>query len=156
SNGHLLAYSAAVRRHFGVGALATLTMVGCAHFAGISGKAHSPTATAQIRLEAMRRAQVWSTTAVSSMDLRAGPQGPGSFAPNEPVGCDYLQKALGGHSPKFACVIPPNDELKVKFGRDNGEVYAEVAASRLFWALGFYAERMYPIRVDCRGCPSTI
>ena len=26
----------------------------------------------------------------------------------------------------------------------------------MFWALGFVAERMYPVRVVCRGCPSAI
>src|SRR2546428_7407070 len=45
------------------------------------------------------------------------------------------------------------DEVKVKYGRDNGEVYGEVAATRLLWALGFGADRMYPVRVVCRGCP---
>ena len=90
------------------------------------------------------------------MNLRAGPQGPGAFAPNETVRCDYLDKKASGRSPKFTCVRPPDDEMKVKFGRDNGEVYAEVAASRLLWALGFVAERMYPVRVVCRGCPPEI
>jgi hypothetical protein len=90
------------------------------------------------------------------VDLRSGPQGPGAFAPNETVTCDYLDKKLSGRSPKFTCVRPPDDEMKVKFGRNNGEVYAEVAASRLFWALGFVAERMYPVRVVCRGCPPEI
>ena len=42
----------------------------------------------------------------------------------------------------------------MKFGRDNGEVYAEVAATRLFWALGFPADHMYPVRVRCEGCPA--
>ncbi len=46
-----------------------------------------------------------------------------------------------------------NDEVKVKYGRTNGEVYAEVAATRLLWALGFGADAMYPVRVTCRGCP---
>ena len=41
----------------------------------------------------------------------------------------------------------------MKFGGANGEVYAEVAASRLLWALGFGADRMYPVRVLCRRCP---
>ena len=43
--------------------------------------------------------------------------------------------------------------MKVKYGRKNGEVYAEVAATRLFWALGFWADRMYPVQVTCRNCP---
>jgi hypothetical protein len=65
-----------------------------------------------------------------------------------------LDKKLGGNSPKFACRAG-DDELKVKFGGTNGEVYAEVAASRLLWALGFGADRMYPVKVICRGCPAT-
>ena len=44
--------------------------------------------------------------------------------------------------------------MKVKYGEKNGEVYAEVAASRLLWALGFQADVMYPSRVTCRGCPA--
>jgi hypothetical protein len=61
---------------------------------------------------------------------------------------------MTGRSPKFTCVIPPDDEVKVKYGPDNGEVYAEVAATRLLWALGFGADRMYPVKVVCKGCPS--
>ena len=61
---------------------------------------------------------------------------------------------MSGNSPKFTCLIPPDDEVKVKFGRENGEVYAEVAATRLFWALGFPVDRMYPVRVLCAGCPA--
>jgi hypothetical protein len=68
------------------------------------------------------------------------------------VTCDYLPEQLAGASPKFACVSG-DDELKVKFGGTNAEVFGEVAAARLFWALGFGADRMYPVRVICRGCP---
>ena len=77
-------------------------------------------------------------------------------APSRPAPrsrCRYIKKEMSGNSPKFTCVIPPEDEVKVKFGRDNGEVYAEVAATRLFWALGFPVDRMYPVRVLCDGCP---
>ncbi len=90
------------------------------------------------------------------MDLRAGPQGPGAFGPDETVECEYSDKQMSGRSPKFTCVKPPDDELKVKFGRNNGEVFAEVASSRLLWALGFVADRMYPVRVVCHGCPPEI
>jgi hypothetical protein len=41
----------------------------------------------------------------------------------------------------------------VKYGAHNGEVYSEVAASRLLWALGFGADRVYPVTVVCNGCP---
>jgi hypothetical protein len=97
---------------------------------------------------------VWEATDVPSMDLRVGPKGHGSFAAGETVNCAHRDKVMSGNSPKFTCVIPPDDEVKVKFGRENGEVYAEVAATRLFWALGFPADRMYPVRVVCTGCPS--
>ena len=105
------------------------------------------------RLVALRRAQVWTPTNVSAMDLKAGPQGAGAFAPNETVTCDYVQKKQNGRSPKFACKLAKDDEIKVKYGKENGEVYGEVAATRLLWALGFGADRMYPVRVVCRGCP---
>lgn len=104
------------------------------------------------RLAAIRRAQVWAPTKVASMDLKAGPSGPGAFAPNELVACQYRDKAMGGATPKFTCVIGHDDELKVKYGVENGEVYGEVAATRLLWALGFPADRMYPVRVACQGC----
>jgi hypothetical protein len=67
--------------------------------------------------------------------------------------CDYLDKKLGGLSPKFACKLPDGDELKVKYGGTNGEVYGEMLATRLLWALGFGADTMYPVNVVCRGCP---
>jgi hypothetical protein len=44
----------------------------------------------------------------------------------------------------------------VKFGRTNGEVFGEVLATRLLWALGFAADRMYPVNVLCRGCPAAL
>ena len=43
--------------------------------------------------------------------------------------------------------------MKVKYGRDNAEIYAEVAATRLLNALGFPADRSYVIkRIRCYGC----
>jgi hypothetical protein len=110
--------------------------------------------TAQARLAIIRRAQVWSPTDVPMMDMKAGPKGPVSYAPEAAVECEYRDKKLSGNSPKFVCANDQADELKVKYGAANGEVYAEVAATRLLWALGFPADAMYPVRVDCRGCPS--
>jgi hypothetical protein len=110
----------------------------------------------QRRLSAIHRAQVWTKTNVSAMDIKKGPTGSGAFAPEQTVTCEYVEKKMTGRSPKFTCKIPPDDEMKVKFGPDNGEVYAEVAGTRLLWALGFGADRMYPVRIVCKGCPSTI
>ena len=104
----------------------------------------------------LRRAQVWSKTDIASVDIRRGPQARGAFPPGDTVTCDYVDRKLGGRTPKFSCVISADDEVKVKYGLDNGEVYGEVAGTRLLWALGFGADRMYPVRVVCHGCPSNI
>ncbi|HWN86071.1 MAG TPA: hypothetical protein VNN99_12995 [Vicinamibacterales bacterium] len=109
---------------------------------------------AQRRAEALRRARVWEPVPVERMDVRAGPDDPRGFPFLATVSCQYEDKALRGHSLKFACALPGGDSLKVKVGGSNGEVFAEVAASRLLWALGFGADHMYPVRVMCRGCPA--
>jgi hypothetical protein len=111
---------------------------------------------AETRKSVIARSQIWRHTDIPSMNLRIGPTGPGSFAFGETVTCEYLDKKLAGRSPKFACQLPTGDELKVKYGGANGEVYGEVAASRLLWALGFGADHMYSVRVICRGCPERI
>jgi hypothetical protein len=125
-----------------------------------SGTAQSPRKPEFVseseRLDAIRRGHVWTPTNVAAMDIRTGPTGPGAFAPGALVSCDYIDEKSTGNSPKFSCLIPPEDKVRVKFGTTNGEVFAEVAASRLFWALGFGAERNYPVRVECRGCPASI
>jgi hypothetical protein len=90
------------------------------------------------------------------MNLKRGPSGEDAFAFEEVVTCDYLPKALSGASPKFACEIAPGDELKVKYGGTNGEVYAEIVATRLLWALGFGGDHMYSVKVLCRGCPAVL
>lgn len=110
-------------------------------------------AKATVRADAIKRAQVWSPTDVPSMDVVKGPDVPGAFKPREAIVCDHVDKKMQGHSPKFTCMIAPDDEVKVKFGRENGEVYGEVAATRLLWALGFGADAMYPVKVICHKCP---
>jgi len=125
----------------------------CVSFGG-----HKPASavTPDQRLAILRRSQVWTPTRVAAMNVAAGPQGPGSFTRDQNVTCNWVERKLTGNSPKFACVIEGsnNDEVKVKFGVTNGEVYSEVAATRLFWALGFGSDRMYPVRVICHGCPA--
>src|SRR6266550_1729909 len=104
------------------------------------------------RLEVIRRAEVWQPTNVPSVDMKVGPK-KGAFAPGETVTCDYVQEEFTGASPKFACVIGKDDRVKVRYGVDNGEVYAGIASTRLLWALGFGADALYPVHVVCRGCP---
>ena len=106
------------------------------------------------RLDAIRHASVWAPTNVEAMDFKRGPQGEGAYAPNELVVCEYKKKKMNGVSPKFTCVTPNGEEIKVKYGSRNAEVFGEVLSTRLFWGLGFYADRVYPVRVKCRGCSS--
>ena len=109
--------------------------------------------TETTRLDAIRRAQVWTKTDVAAMDVKAGPAGPFAFRPGEHVTCDFVLRPRGsGSTLKFGCLSGPDRELKIRYGDRNGEVYAQVAATRLLWALGFGANRMYPVVVSCRGC----
>ena len=119
-----------------------------------AGHAAPKDVTREQRLDAIRHAKVWSATNVRAMDIKRGPQGPFAFQPGETVTCEFTPKSHGkGSTPKFECALPSGRELKVRYGKDNGEVYAQVAATRLLWALGFPATRMYPVRLVCHGCP---
>lgn len=110
------------------------------------------TVTKEERLALIRRAQVWTPTNVQNMDLRLGPDDVGAFQPNELVTCDYTPRPRDGSSRKFYCALPDGDVVKVRYGARNGEVQGSVLATRLLWALGFVANRVYPVRVRCRGC----
>ena len=129
----------------------SLGLCGCAHLESL---APGEALTKKERQEAIRRAAVWSPTNIPSLDLKAGPAVSGAFAFNQWVTCEYKEMTKRtGHSPKFVCETSPGHEIKVKYGSDNAEVFGEVLATRLFWALGFPADRMYPVRVRCHGCP---
>ena len=109
------------------------------------------------RRSIIARAKVWLPVDTASMDLRTGPDHDQAFAPGATVTCDYSDKKLPGASPKFACRLPNGDALKVKYhSANNGEVFAEVAATRLLWALGFGADHMYSVKVVCRRCPAKV
>jgi hypothetical protein len=110
--------------------------------------------TKEARLAFIRKAQIRAPTQVSEMDLRAGPRA-GAFQPNAAVTCDYVEKqTLPGTTQKFDCAIGEGDIAKVRYGATNGKVQGAVVATRLLWALGFGADRLYPVRATCRGCSS--
>ena len=109
----------------------------------------------EYRAAVIARAQVWEATDIPSMDLKTGPKGEKAFALAAPVTCTYVNKTLPGKTPKFDCRIEPDNDVKVKYGGTNSEVYGEVVATRLLWALGFGADRQYSVRVVCRGCPAS-
>jgi hypothetical protein len=122
---------------------------------GASEKRHH---AKQLTDDAERRAlvqlaQIWSPTNIPTLDLRAGPPDPRAFPPDAVMTCTYVEKStLPGTSRKFDCAITADDVVKVRYGSDSGKVEGEVLASRLLWALGFGADRDYPVRVKCRGC----
>jgi hypothetical protein len=109
----------------------------------------------------LRTAHLWHWVDPAQADLRNGPDfGPVRLDPNARVSCRHIDEPSGGTTPKFKCrgVGGPLDgkKLKVKFhppGVENGELFTEVAGSRLLWALGFGADFVYPVRaVECAGC----
>jgi hypothetical protein len=104
------------------------------------------------RIRAIRIAQVWTPTDVSSMDLRKGPPGPDAFPAGATVSCEFVRSKRSGSSPKFNCRLQTGETVKVRYGGSNGEVQGSVLAGRLLWALGFGADRVYPVRILCRGC----
>jgi hypothetical protein len=146
-----------VRHGLAIGSFAVCSaLMGCA-FPLRTTKKPAVTVTAEQRRALIRRAQVWKPTQVSTMDIRSGPAHDASYHTGSTVACTFAEKHFGGHTPKFACRIGSNQEVvKVRYGADNGEVYANVAATRLMWALGFGADRVYPVRVECRGCPDQL
>jgi hypothetical protein len=114
------------------------------------------TPAASQRDAALARARVWAQPAVhpGSVDFSRNTPGPGVLDPTADIDCDFSLEPVGGTSPKFYCTIPGGDRIKVKYGATNPEIPAEVAASRLMSALGFFVDRMMVVHsVRCRGCP---
>ncbi|HJQ83204.1 MAG TPA: hypothetical protein VKA21_03950 [Candidatus Binatia bacterium] len=115
------------------------------------------------RKDLIRASQVWIggdpaewRARMRTLDLLAGPDGGGRFGREETVRCDYVEPKgedeFHGNTPKFLCAPAGGAPVKVKWGADNGEIYGEVAGTRLLWALGFPADAVYPVTVDCTGC----
>jgi hypothetical protein len=110
--------------------------------------------TSHERRTLIRRAQIWHPVSIPSLDLFDGPRERGGFEFDEIVHCDYVKKPKHGTSPKFFCQLSSGEVVKVRYGRHNNEVYGQVAASRLIWALGFGANENTPVYVVCHGCSS--
>ena len=133
--------------------------------------------SAKDRLQAMHEASLFTAKPVAGASILEGPaQNKKQFQLhfNDKVICDFSGPGsqMGGKTPKFSCKItrvegadgavqtltPEMDEepVKVKFGADDNEVYAEVASTRLMWALGYYADAWFPVRVECHNCPENV
>jgi hypothetical protein len=133
--------------------------------------------TAKDRLNAMHNATLFTPRAVSEAAILEGPpQSKNLFQLhfNDKVICDFDAPGsqMGGNTPKFSCKITrvesadgtvqtltaDMDEgpVKVKYGADDNEVYAEIVATRLMWALGYPADAWFPVRVECNNCPENV
>lgn len=114
-----------------------------------------PTPTSGERTEYIRRARVWEPADVASRDLFNGPEGRLQFAVDQEISCDFVPQPLGGFTAKFLCRLEDGTIVKVKYEEEDRykEEFGEVLGTRLFWALGFHADKMLPVRVVCRGCP---
>ena len=138
-------------------ALAALAACGSADAPVVHSEAKAASAKVDpaVREAALASARVWQppTVAISEANLSANP--PGGFGPGDEVSCRFNPKKVGGTTPKFNCDLPGGETIKVKYGQGNPELNAEVAATRLIVALGFYADRMFVVRrVRCAGCPT--
>ena len=76
------------------------------------------------------------------------------FSPTRWSRASTVETKLSGSTRKFACAIAPDHVVKVRYGAHNREIQGSVLATRLLWALGFAADRVYPVQVQCLGCSS--
>jgi hypothetical protein len=104
----------------------------------------------------LEKGQVWRKQDIPNLNILLGPHNEISVLPGTEIRCHYVEwkKLPSGASPKFICKLEgKGDTVRIKYGRDNREIFAEVLASRLFWALGFYSDDVYAVKIDCIGCP---
>jgi len=134
-------------------ALVALVFAGC--------RATDPTpapglVTAAQRDASLASARVWRVPAIpiEQANLGDNPTDKGSFPDTADVTCRFSVEQVDGTTPKFYCTLDSGERVKVKYGRSNPELAAEVAATRLLHALGFPTDRMYVTNsVRCVGCP---
>jgi hypothetical protein len=117
------------------------------------------------RMRYLAAAQIWADPGdLTPAALRAGPpledgSGVERALDGTPFPCTYAKpgKTMGGNTPKFLCATAAGKTIRLKYtpkGKSgNREVFAAVAASRLLWALGFKSDPIYPIEINCKGCP---
>jgi len=107
------------------------------------------------RAAALRSARVWQPPAapIPQARLDLNPLDAGVLSETATVECRLVVKTMSGTTPKFDCELPGREVLRVKYGRGNPELNAEIAATRLLSTLGFGADRMYVVsKVRCAGC----
>ena len=110
----------------------------------------------ELRTLALRHARVWNPTDVATFDCAANPPDPSGQLSTPLVKCRYVAESAHGTTPKFACLLPDGEVVKVKYGALTAEIHAELAATRLLRGLGFGADHMFLVpRLRCYGCMRT-
>jgi hypothetical protein len=106
------------------------------------------------RKEYLQKGKVWHKTDIPTMDIMAGPHSEISVRPEQEVTCRFVEPKTRskGFSPKFKCKLNDGPTVRVKYS--SRETYSEIAATRLLWALGFYTDEVYPVKLKCLGCPA--
>jgi hypothetical protein len=100
------------------------------------------------RADALRRAQFIVPAGLSRQTLPSANPLPGPVP-----SCRYLPAEPSGTTPKFDCVFPGGDTVKVKYGHD-AEIHGEAAATTLLRRLGYGADTITIVpRLRCYGCP---
>jgi hypothetical protein len=117
------------------------------------------------RLHYLATAQIWADPGeLTPPALLAGPpladgSGVESALDGRPFPCTFAKpgKTMGGNTLKFACTTATGRMIRVKYSdqskKNNREIFAALAASRLLWALGFKTYPIYPLSLDCKDCP---
>ncbi len=110
------------------------------------------------------KASLWvpeSQLNTPALDFKIGPFPKMKYGVEEVVNCNYVPNAeayeagkANGTTPKFKCAGEDGKKFKVKYGENNREVTTEVAVTWILTAIGAYADRMYPTRLNCPDCPS--
>lgn len=105
------------------------------------------------RKEYLRKGKVWHKTDIPMMNIIAGPQNEIAVPAEQEVTCKFVEPKTrsAGFSPKFKCKLKDGATVRVKYS--SRETYSEIAATRLMWALGFYTDEVYPVKLRCLGCP---
>jgi len=101
----------------------------------------------RLRLDILRRA---------TFRLPASFPTPDSALPNPRAAvpwCRHVPSAPSGTTPKFDCVFPGGETVKVKYGHD-AEIHGEAAATALLRLLGYPSDTVTIVpRLRCYGCP---
>ena len=116
------------------------------------------------RVRYLANATIWHDHGpLTPDDIRKGPKAAIpeviANAGDTPIECRYDRPGvdLGGKTPKFSCRTTDGKTLRVKYYDGSGgnrEVFAEIAATRLMWALGFDADPVFPAVISCPDCPA--